>query len=703
MPIQRFFKVFSILLILLVTEIQAISVKDAYKSLGEYDYFRAKKGFYQNLKKKKCATAYGLATIYYRKDNPFHNPDSAWKYSSISLQHYDKKNSDSVFGKFVINTQTLQILKSKIEHLVIQTFRDSALKMGERELNQFISFYAASNIGRMAMAYRDSLFLSRIDGNDKIAHYRKFLKLFPESIFTDEALHRLDEALFQHVLIREDPALLYRFVRQYPKSHFVKQAITEIFTLLVEQRDVRGLRAFIDSFPKSDLVRDAWIKIYLFSVPKNTPEYMADFVEKYPEFPLRNEIEQMISLSYIRLIAVENKKGFGFIDTLGIMYIDFQYDEVGEFREGLCPVSINERYGYVDKTNKLLIPFIYDEAESFDNGFAFVKKGNNGFLIDRVGKEVLSDIDDFFGFNEGFAVVKRKDKYGIINARAQWIHKPDFEQLSDFSEGYSVLKKNGRYGYIDTTANLIIANTFDWAGSFRNGRAIIKTGKKFGVINRRGEIILKPDYDRIEISPGGNFLLINGSNYGFADSSGCIVANVNSLYSPSLKPEDLCNGKQFRLIGEDQEKIIGINGENLFGYHEEIYFADGAGYIYKNDGKYGMLGTRGNVLIKPQYKEFSFLTKNRFLVRKKNTQLIIDTENHIIATLPNTEVELLPDGLIMADVNGKQVLYNENGNEMLTGKLEEFEWLDKRLFKLKRDGNFLIYSVADRKILFAAK
>ena len=67
----------------------ASTIDKAYKALQEYDYFKAKKLFYGQLKKNPTQAAFGLATIYYRNDNPFHKLDSAYKYILICRNNYE--------------------------------------------------------------------------------------------------------------------------------------------------------------------------------------------------------------------------------------------------------------------------------------------------------------------------------------------------------------------------------------------------------------------------------------------------------------------------------------------------------------------------------------------------------------------------------------------------------------------------------------
>jgi hypothetical protein len=54
------------------------NIDKGYTALLEYDYFKAKKIFYTCAPKYRKLADFGLATIYYRNDNPFHQIDSAY-------------------------------------------------------------------------------------------------------------------------------------------------------------------------------------------------------------------------------------------------------------------------------------------------------------------------------------------------------------------------------------------------------------------------------------------------------------------------------------------------------------------------------------------------------------------------------------------------------------------------------------------------
>lgn len=70
---------------------------------------------------------------------------------------------------------------------------------------------------------------------------------------------------------------------------------------------------------------------------------------------------------------------WGYLDKTGKWAIKPQFDNAGDFSEGLAPVAIvvdkkskREKWGYIDQTGKLRIPAEFDTAQAFRQGIARV-------------------------------------------------------------------------------------------------------------------------------------------------------------------------------------------------------------------------------------------------------------------------------------------------------------------------------------------
>ena len=82
---------------------------------------------------------------------------------------------------------------------------------------------------------------------------------------------------------------------------------------------------------------------------------------------------------------------WGFVDKSGVVKINPQFNAVGGFSNGLCPVcNADGKWGYIDNNGLIKINNQFDAAESFQSKNASVKMGEKYGLIDESGKFVIN-------------------------------------------------------------------------------------------------------------------------------------------------------------------------------------------------------------------------------------------------------------------------------------------------------------------------
>lgn len=78
---------------------------------------------------------------------------------------------------------------------------------------------------------------------------------------------------------------------------------------------------------------------------------------------------------------------YNFLDNLGnIVFTLKNYNEAGDFHDGLACVGRNNLYGFVDKTGREIIPLQYKYSSKFKNDEAIVFIGGYYVYIDKTGK-----------------------------------------------------------------------------------------------------------------------------------------------------------------------------------------------------------------------------------------------------------------------------------------------------------------------------
>jgi hypothetical protein len=107
------------------------------------------------------------------------------------------------------------------------------------------------------------------------------------------------------------------------------------------------------------------------------------------------------------LAAAKVNGKFGYIDTTGRFLIAPSYEQAAPFSDGLAMVRLHGLYGFIDKAGQLVIPAKYKEAVSFSEGLAAVLFNPDKWewaFIDRAGKEVISPrVNAGTNFSNGLA------------------------------------------------------------------------------------------------------------------------------------------------------------------------------------------------------------------------------------------------------------------------------------------------------------
>jgi hypothetical protein len=226
----------------------------------------------------------------------------------------------------------------------------------------------------------------------------------------------------------------------------------------------------------------------------------------------------------------------GFIDSTGKVVVDFKYERVGYFSEGLAMVQKEGRYGFVDKTGKEVIPLIYEDAARFSEGLAPVKvNGKNGF-INKNGEMVIEPQFEracFVSvFSEGLAAVYttyEDGPAGYIDKTGNWAIPPKLGHVEEFSEGVAMVRPvdSYSYGYINKNGEWVIEPKYDLSLSFHEGLATVKVrdeaGKiSYSIIDSSGkELAANLNYQFVGIFKEGlaAFETVNYS-WGYIDRNG---------------------------------------------------------------------------------------------------------------------------------------------------------------------------------------
>ncbi|MCL4465053.1 MAG: WG repeat-containing protein, partial [Chloroflexi bacterium] len=254
--------------------------------------------------------------------------------------------------------------------------------------------------------------------------------------------------------------------------------------------------------------------------------------------------------------------GYGFINKTGQMVIPAQWDDAGEFSQGLAPVLRGSASGFIDTAGKVVIPLKFQSTDSFSDGLAPAASGGKWGYVDRSGAWVIEPqyagfvpnaiADETFGlgvgrFQGGLAPVYLKGGVLVDGASCSYIDKTGkvvfnrvFERAGDFSEGLAPVQIDGKWGFIDASGTMVIKPNFEQHQSFsleqyllgdagfHEGLAPVALNGKVGYIDKAGKFVIEPQFASGQgFSEGFAYVLTEATSSEYENEPGTVLIQVN--------------------------------------------------------------------------------------------------------------------------------------------------------------------------------
>jgi hypothetical protein len=215
------------------------------------------------------------------------------------------------------------------------------------------------------------------------------------------------------------------------------------------------------------------------------------------------------------MARISQKSGYGYMNVLGMVIGNSDYDDVRDFSDSLAAVQKDGKWGFIDKTGTLVIPFMFtNEPGAFSSDRAFVMGSNYLYgIIDKSGKIIVEPkYKQVFPFENGFAVVSTTDQkyqetFYIIDTNGKVIKdfpkpKKDNDKIAFFSgfiDGLTIVQKgySMERGFMDTKGKMMTGFDFIKLVSIHDGLAYAekfdtksRTQTK-GFINKNGKWVIQ--------------------------------------------------------------------------------------------------------------------------------------------------------------------------------------------------------------------
>lgn len=689
---------FIIFFTVLVTFIShAASLKLAYKSLNEFDYFKAKKLFYSiNKKYINPYASYGLATIYVRNDNPFFNLDSASKYINLSYTTFIFKEKPNLFFKFKIDSIGILKMVDSIANkafLVIQ--KNDSVTVYNHFLRQ--NYLANAFILKRAVFLRDELEFNFTLSENKSSFTQQFINTHPQSEFISEAFLVLERQIYSEITKNESDAEYISFLKNHPKNVMQQSAYEKLFQIYKDKSSVAGLTFFVNNYPKAPQNLEAWKLLFSLSVKSFSNFELENFLTIHPNCPLKNSLLTELELNKLQLFSYQKNDYLGFIDSSATAIIPIIYDAVTPFKEGLSVATKNDSVYFINKKNQNVFQQYYSDAYPFNNGVAVVKQSNKWLFINRQGQFISDAYDEVNELSNNCYVFKKNNKYGALDMFAQLLIEPKFEKLGDFKNEFAYYIENGKYGFISKTGYVNKAQ-YDWISNIGSDNiAIIKQNNKYGLINYKDSTILQAQFDQIIRSKNSIFILVQENSYGYYSGlTNCYLTQINYDYLKEKPSDFYTNGNLLKLLKNTgsklnrtkQQAFIDFNGKMSidFGTYDELNFASNNLIKVKRKNNYGFLDRKLNVVIPYKYQQADDFKDSISIVKLKDKISLLNLAGKEIYTTEFDIEKISPHYYL---VNSPEKAVINNRGEVFFSQVESIQ---------KSENNSLIITLSNNQL-----
>jgi len=216
-----------------------------------------------------------------------------------------------------------------------------------------------------------------------------------------------------------------------------------------------------------------------------------------------------------------------YIDRTGRPAIDGKYLDPQRFEDGVARVSSprDGRVGLIDGAGKLLVDYRFDFVMPFAEGLARINVGgqlHNGNpsggawgLLARDGRVVVEPAwASACDAEEGRITVERDGQFGFLDVDGNLVVEPRWSYASWHRCGLAVVAGDDGDCYVDRDGVVAIAGPFQEATPFVSDVARVKVDDHWGMIDRTGKLVHEPTYERVgQLRDGACWAVKGGKCY----------------------------------------------------------------------------------------------------------------------------------------------------------------------------------------------
>ncbi len=674
-------------------------IEKAFKKLEIYNYFEAKVLLEKSLKKKVVPASYGLAIIYYRTDNPFHNLDSAYAAILRAERLFDTQKEKSKLKNAKLGCTYPAI--SELRQSISTAFYKIALSHNtEIAFQTFLDQHPWANEVNTSIYKRDSIALETAKNANVSEEYKLFLKKHPTSVLYNQALASYHLTLYQEQTKTGSVNELMNFINFHPDNPYKDDAEDRVYNLVTNKSRLVDYLDFIENYPDNKNKDAAWRRVYQLYMYDYSEARIDQFLKEYPEYPFEDEVLQDKEIALQNLLPFRKGSSFGWMDYQGAIVYSPEYESMGLFKEGLSLVSKQGKYGYVDKSNQVVIPLIYDGGFDFEQGRAIVEINNKSGIIDRMGKLLFEiDFEDIGQFSEGLIYATKDSMYAYYDKYGVQQFDTLFEEAFSFVDGMAMVQIRGKQTYIDLKGNYIIPPVYERIAKYTDSLFIFEQDELFGIVHRNGNMVTPAIYDEIGQLNNQRAIVVLDEKIGYLNHLGVEVIKPTFETFPNFMENGRFRGKNAKARFRNKYGVIDLNGKWVIpaSYNE---LGDVSTMMAFSKGKnWGYIDLNNKVMQVPKFDYAESMVNGLAIAELLMQKGMINGKGEWVIPNKFSHIERLENGYFLTSDGAKLGVYSPKGKELVPAKYQQIRILDADFILLSSPGEIHYLYLPEERIV----
>ena len=390
-------------------------------------------------------------------------------------------------------------------------------------------------------------------------------------------------------------------------------------------------------------------------------------------------------------LKVKKDGAYGVISIKGVKLIDTEYDDIKSdsyyndnslySKAGFILRTRTDdgyKYGYANEKGKIRLDQSYSEIHRIVNikddknsYIVTVVKGRYGLIKNK--KKVLNNEFDSIEYNEKnqILIVSKEGKKGVYNLDGKSIMPLDYseiyvggEYINAVKQGEElvfdksgkkldtrytsyekvannkaiVINEDNKYNIVDNQNKELLSNGYIFIENYVDDLFIASREDSVGIINSNGNVVIPFEYEVIQKVEGANVLIAKKMKTNEVN----IINKKGELVKGLQNADYIVKDNYIKIYSDNNQKYFTVDGEETT--YQKLFSQNGV-YASVENGKWGAVDSKGNVIVKYENEAVTELTNGVIGFKKDGKWGIYSKEGKIVLepryNLGNLEAEFI--------------------------------------------------------------